>query len=175
EKMFENRQVSTEKIQYSVMTFPFIVEALGAGTIDASVLLEPFVSIAQKKDIELEFIPFVRHFPNAQASFIVFGAHLIEKDKALGVRFMNAYLKGARQLAQGKTSRNIEILAKALGQNEKLLEHMIWPVYKPENMMARKDLLKDYQDWLVRKKFLPVAIDVGNLFDTYFLDKAVKE
>jgi NitT/TauT family transport system substrate-binding protein len=53
-----------------------------------------------------------KYVPELQYGIIVFGPSLLVRNRDLGQRFINAYLKGVRQFNQGKTPRNLEIIAR---------------------------------------------------------------
>jgi hypothetical protein len=44
------------------------------------------------------------------------------------VRFLRAYLRAVAQYAEGRTQRNVEILANAVRLEPKLLRTICWPV-----------------------------------------------
>lgn len=175
ETLFERYGIATEDIRFLNMSFPFIVEGMASGSLNAGFMIEPFLSIARKKGSGFEFISFSDDFPDTPASFIFYGANLVQKKKDLGVRFLKAYLKGCRQYALGKTPRNVEILTKALTLDEKLLVHMVWPAIVPDVFQTRSAAVQDFQAWLIKKLFLSSAIDTADLFDASFLNKAAKE
>jgi NitT/TauT family transport system substrate-binding protein len=50
--------------------------------------------------------------PDFDYAFVRYGPSILEKDPEAGRRFMVAYLKGVHQYNQGKTVRNLEIMAK---------------------------------------------------------------
>ncbi|MBF0331183.1 MAG: ABC transporter substrate-binding protein [Candidatus Omnitrophica bacterium] len=175
ETLFERHGLAAENAGFQTMSFPFIVEGMASGSLNAGFLIEPFISMARKKGSGFEFISLSDDFPATPASFVFYGANFVQKKKDLGVRFMQAYLKGCRQYALGKTPRNVELLTKALTLDEKVLSHMVWPAISPDVFQPRPAVVQDFQAWLIKKLFLSSAIDTADMFDASFLNKAAKE
>lgn len=165
--LLERHGMSTADVEFVVMSFPMIKEGLQKGFLDAGFLVEPFLSFL-KKDQAFSFLSFENEFPDVSGAYIIYGERLLRKDPSLGRKFMAAYLKGCRQYDQGKTPRNIEILAKYIELSPQMLKSMSWPAVAPEDLLRTKPL-EDYQEWLLKKGFLTGKIDVRLLTDDRFL------
>jgi ABC-type nitrate/sulfonate/bicarbonate transport system substrate-binding protein len=74
--------------------------------------MEPLLSNAVSRGDALPVASTEELAPGAQLSFVVFGKRLLETDRALGVRFMRAYLRGIRRYREGKTERNVAIISR---------------------------------------------------------------
>lgn len=165
--LLQRQGMSTADIEFSVMSFPLVKEGLQKGFLDAGFLIEPFLSLL-KKDEALAFVSFEDEFPDAQGSYIIYGERLLREDPSLGKKFMEAYRKGCRQYDRGKTSRNIEVLAKYIELSPQVLKTISWPEVVPENL-SKTRTLEDYQEWLLKKGFLTGKVDVRSLVDDRFL------
>ena len=74
------------------------------------------VQIASMEDVVGDF----------QTSILAFGKNLLTDNPELGARFLAAYLKGVAQYNEGKTERNLEILAEATGDEIEVLKNSCW-------------------------------------------------
>jgi len=87
------------------------IQALEDGSVDAMFATEPRLTPALRRGHVL-IASSNKYIPGLQYGIIVFGPSLLVTNRDLGQRFINAYLKGVRQFNQGKTPRNLEIIAR---------------------------------------------------------------
>ena len=69
--------------------------ALANKAIDATIVSEPTVSLAEKRGVGRRFITLDKIYPNQQAAVTTYGAEFLKKRDA-AVAFMRAFLRGAR-------------------------------------------------------------------------------
>ena len=110
--------------------------------------------------------------PGHQSSVIVYGKRLLEDDPDLGRRFMRAYVRGARRFSEGKTDRNVEIMAKRMKLPPEVIREACW--YKTMND-GRIDprAVQPFFDWALEKKYLDAPVTV-EWWNPTFLDAAVQ-
>ena len=98
---------------------------------------------------------------------IVFGPTLTVNDRALGQRFMNAYLRGVRKHAEGPTPRNVAIIAKRLGFDPEFLRTACFATVYAD---ARIDVewMDEFQRWAVEKGYAPSVIPAAEAIDGSF-------
>lgn len=159
-------------IDLAAMDFPTIVMAMQKDMVSGGFLIEPFITrLSGFKEISV--IYFGQEFNDTPFSFIIYGDTLVNKNPELGLKFMIAYLRGCKQYRQGATKRNMEIMKKYFSLDEDTLKTMRWPFVDPEGLFKSK-VLEDYQDWLIRKKYIDEKVNVGLMIDTSFLEKGKK-
>jgi hypothetical protein len=102
-----------------------------------------------------------------------FGPNLLgnEANHDTGVRFMRAYLQGVTQLAQGKTDRNIEILAQATGLEPALLKRICWPSFTPDGQIDAQ-AISDYSTWAATGGLADKALSPAEFWDPQFANAA---
>jgi NitT/TauT family transport system substrate-binding protein len=84
---------------------------------------------------------------------------------------MVAYLKAVRQYNQGKTERNLEILAKHTRLDRDLLMQACWPSVRDDGQINIQSIL-EFQDWAVKKGFLDSPVKMDQFWDPGFIEHA---
>lgn len=84
---------------------------------------------------------------------------------------MVAYLKAVRQYNQGKTERNLEILAKHTELDRELLKRACWPSMHNDGRINVRGVL-DFQAWAVGKGFLDSPVKEEQFWDPRFVKYA---
>ncbi|HVR89159.1 MAG TPA: ABC transporter substrate-binding protein [Candidatus Limnocylindria bacterium] len=117
--------------------------------------------------------------PNFQTA-VVFYSEQFAKQHDLALRFMTAYLQGARFFTDAfdkkdavKRVEAIAILAKATGFDSAQLEKVTMPGIDPNGRM-NVDALIATQDYMVAKGSQAAPIDIRAVVDLSFADEAVK-
>jgi len=146
-------------------------QALQTGAVDAALLAEPLVTrllLSGHGEIlvydgelysELSVSP--------QTSLVYFGPTLLVDQPQWGRRFMLAYLRGVRTYNEGKTPRNLEIIARYTGLEPEILAQTGWPHINPDGRMATEGI-PEFQQWLLRQGLMDDEISLDALFDPSF-------
>ena len=96
-----------------------------------------------------------------------------EENPDAGRRFMVAYLKAVRQYNQGKTERNLEILAKYTKLDKELLTEACWPSFRSNGRINVRSIL-EFQDWAVKAGLLDNRVTVDQFWNPGFIEHANK-
>jgi NitT/TauT family transport system substrate-binding protein len=111
--------------------------------------------------------------PNHQFAVLVFGKRLLQEDRDLGRRFMRAYLRGVHAYNQGKTDRNVAIIARHTKLPEEIIRRACW-VSVREDARIRAEAVQPFLDWAVTNKLLDRPMRFEEWWDPTFLDAAQK-
>jgi hypothetical protein len=84
---------------------------------------------------------------------------------------MLAYLRAVRQLDQGKTERNLEILAEYTGLDREFLVKACWPSFHDDGWVDVQSVL-DFQAWAVEKGYLDSTVAEEQFWDPGFIEHA---
>ena len=106
-----------------------------------------------------------------QSSLIFFGRKLVVEDPGLGARFMAAYLKGVNQYNQGKTERNLQIMAENSGETREVLEKACWPAIRQDGSIDFIGV-EPFQNWSIENGYLEKGITEDQFYDPSFLEAA---
>jgi NitT/TauT family transport system substrate-binding protein len=152
---------------------PADMGAMEKGSLDLTVAGEPWVTRLLQSGRGVLWVPVQDAIPGFQFSAIMYGPNQLEKDPDAGNRFMVAYLKGIRQYNQGKTARNLQILAKHTRLKEDLLKKACWSQVSNDGRVNVQSV-NDFQNWAKAKGYLDELVPRENFVDSRFLDYANK-
>lgn len=157
-----------------------MLQALRSGSIDAGVPIEPHVSriVAAGAGTILTRSDAVA--PGEQIAVVLF-SEKFAKDREAAVRFMKAYVLGARFFNDAFVKRDatkraeaVEILAKATKVDKALFEGMAMPGLNPSGKV-NLDSLREIQNWFVAKGSQQKPVDLTKAVDLSFVDDAVRQ
>lgn len=170
EKAFEKAGLSMARLeQLSVPPMPEI-QALANGSLDVALAGEPFLTRTLRSGHAVVWQGASEVLADEEFSFIFFGATLL-RDRALGDAFMTAYLKGVRQYLQGKTDRNVEVVAAAMRDDREVVRAACWPAQRADGHVVMDNVMR-YQDWLQRRGLIDAVIPADRLWDPGFVRAA---
>jgi NitT/TauT family transport system substrate-binding protein len=111
--------------------------------------------------------------PGFQSSVILYGPALLEGGRETGTRFLVGYLRGIRRYNEGKTERNVEIVAEATGLEPELVRKACWISMDGDGDIHEESLL-GYQRWALRQGLVDRIVPVGEFWDPSFAGRAVE-
>ena len=111
--------------------------------------------------------------PNFQYAFVGFGPSVLERDPDIGVRFLIAYLQGAKDFIAGKTPKFLDDLARVTRMNPDLVKGACREMFVPDGNIDPRSL-EIYRDWAVSKGYSREDTPIADLVDTSYLDEARK-
>jgi NitT/TauT family transport system substrate-binding protein len=147
-------------------------DALAAGQTDLVYAVEPWVTRMTGNPALALLMPLEPVAPGLTASLIAFGAKPLA-DPSIGERFAVAYLKAVRQYSQGKTPRNVELVAAYTKLEPALVEKLCWPVVSPDGSLNVESVMR-YQAWLKERNLLDRTLTAGEFLDTRFAEAAIR-
>jgi NitT/TauT family transport system substrate-binding protein len=171
EKLLNPAGMTLEDVQIVNIPSPARPEALQKGAVDLVTSSEPWVTRMLQAEQAVVWMPYRQVIPDFQTSIIVYGPTLLTENVDAGKRFMVAYLKAVQQYNQGKTARNIEILAEHIGLDEGLLKNCCWPSVHSDGRINCESV-SDFQQWAVKKGLLDSLIPKEQFWDPSFVEHA---
>ena len=151
-----------------------MLDALMGGAIDFTTTAEPWLTRMLNSGDTQVWHSAIEIIPDFQTAVLLFGPSFLEKNREAGVRFMISYLKGVRQYRQGKTDRNLEIVAKYTQLETDLLKEVCWPDIHADGSINAESLV-GYQDWGLSEGLLVSMVDEQQFWEPYFINKANQE
>lgn len=106
-----------------------------------------------------------------QTSILAFGARLLVDEPEVSARYLAAYLKGIIQYNEGKTARNLEIMAEATSESVELLEVACW-IAIPLDGRIDFSSVEAFQQWSIEQEQLDAAITEEQFWDSSVLEAA---
>lgn len=161
-----------------IRSFPDLVAALGNKSIDAAMIIEPFVTQAIEKGVGDPWKDPVEYDPLAQTAFLVFGTSLT-KNPEVANRFMTAYVKSLRDYNDAvfkgiNKTEIIDILCHySVIKDPKLYEKMYPTGLNPDGYVRMKGVAMDLA-WYKDRQLLKKDITVEQAVDNQYVDFALK-
>lgn len=150
---------------------PAELDAFRTGAIDATVSGEPWLTRILTSGHATVWKRAQELIPDFDYAFVFYGASLLKQDPDVGRRFATAYLRGVRQYGQGKTERNLDILAKHTGLERELLRQVCWPAVRRDGRVDAKSVL-EFQAWAAERKFVDRSLAPSEFLDASFIEHA---
>jgi NitT/TauT family transport system substrate-binding protein len=170
EQVLRQGGLTLQDVTLTPADLPVQADALASGQTDLVYTVEPWVTRALSNPKLALLMPLEPVVPDLTVSLIVFGAKPLAAP-AIGERFAVAYLKAVRQYAQGKTPRNIELVAKHTGLDPALVAEICWPVV-PQDGRMNLDWIMKYQTWLKAQGLLDRTLTANEFVDMRFAEAA---
>ncbi len=171
DRLLEKRGIPREAV--SIIDIP--TEAASVSfekrVIDARISSEPDTTRYQDLGLARMWLPFSEIVPDGQWGVLAFGPRLFEKDRALGVRFLRAYLRGIRAYREGKTAANVEEVAAFTGDDAALIARVCWPSIRADGRVSVAGIA-DFAAWARERGYVEGGVDAAGLVDTKMLDEA---
>ena len=150
------------------------VEALRQGALDMAFMSEPWITLAREGKAGEVYLPASKLAPGYPFSAIMFGPSILSRDDDAGARFLRAYLRAVAQYAEGKTERNIEILAKVTQLQPDLLRRICWPVI-PLDGKIDAAAIAAYSAWAVEQGLADRSLSPDEIWAPQYLNEALKQ
>jgi NitT/TauT family transport system substrate-binding protein len=168
EKALNSAGYSSDVLEIRNLPAPVRFEAFMKGTVDIASIAEPWLSRALQNPDVTVWLPAPEIVPNMENGVLVYGERLLRREAETGNFFMVAYLRAARLLNQGKTPRNIELLAKFTKLDQDLLNKACLPVFHDDGKI-NTDRLAEYQKWLLKNKWVDRVLTPEEYWDDRFV------
>lgn len=152
------------------MDYPSAMVAFRNGALDAGLVTEPYITQAVTNGSAVVLVPggeFIADWPIP----LYYGPVLLDKDPDLGRRFMVAYLQGVRQYNEGKTPRNLAIMANYTRLSPALLNQSCWYPIAADGRVPWKPI-GSFMDWLYEKKMITQKANESQVFDMSYVTYA---
>ncbi len=166
----------------TVVTIPHVdmLQALKNGSIDAGLPIEPNVSRIVAAGVGSVLIRSDAITPGHQTAVVLFSEKFAQQ-RDLAVRFMKAYIQGARFYTDAfvkkdaaKRTEAIAILAKATNIDPTLFDTMVMPGINPAGRVNLESLAS-IENWFVAKGSQQKFIELSKAVDLSFADEAVRQ
>jgi NitT/TauT family transport system substrate-binding protein len=146
-------------------------DALVSGAIDVALTNEPQLTAMLRGGQAVPWIGQEDVLPGFRLTMLFFGRRLLDDDRDAGARFIAAYLEANRRLAEGATARNLERVARFIGEDPARLPSICWP-FQPTDGQIRTDYLLRFQRFALERGWIDRLVPPDELIDAGFLPRA---
>jgi NitT/TauT family transport system substrate-binding protein len=166
--------LTIEDVRIVDLPLPVLSDAFANGSLDFAVVSEPWVTRLKLSGHAVMWDSVKHTLPNFQYAFVLYGPNLLVTNPDAGRRFIEAYLKGVRQLRQGKTERTVEILAKHTQLDRELLLQACWPTFRDDGQINAESIL-DFQAWALSEGLMDKPLRVEQFWEPRFIHSAANQ
>jgi ABC-type nitrate/sulfonate/bicarbonate transport system substrate-binding protein len=161
-----------------IRAFPDMLVSLANKSIDAAMVIEPFVAVGIAKGIIDPWKDPVQYDPEAQTALLVYGTSMTTRPEVAN-RFMTAYVKSLRDYNdaffkdKGK-KEIIDILCQQSVVKDPVMYEKMFPVgLNPDGYLRIKGIEMDLA-WYKERNLLKTDVKVQDAVDHRYVDFAVK-
>jgi NitT/TauT family transport system substrate-binding protein len=165
-RMLESVGVDIKKLDVMRVPDPVATRSLEKGSIDAIASAEPLLT--RLKSIGPVWLAAEKIVPDFQWGTIAFGERLLYKDRDTGARFLRAYSRGVARYQQGKTERNVAIIAKATGETPDVIRKACWLPFRSD-LGVNWQSLEEFQAWAKKDGFIQHVLTRDQAMDSTFV------
>jgi NitT/TauT family transport system substrate-binding protein len=177
-RQLARRGLGMDDIDLVTLPFPEHVTALANGAIDVTAAPEPFGTIAIDQGVAIRLEEDQRSVGEMQPAHYMFSGAFTETRPDVGVRFLMALLRGAREM-QGNWVADPQLatmVGDEIGIKPDLLARMILPVYSPD-LATRPEDVEFLQDAFMQLGHLTYStpIDLQPFVNTALRERATAQ
>jgi NitT/TauT family transport system substrate-binding protein len=170
-KVLASAGLTLDQVTLVTMPMPASIGALQGGSIDMAAVPVPLDVQAVELGVAVKFVDFADIVPGEPTAFIFMGPTLLEGNRALGVRFLAAYLRGLRRYNDGPTARNLATVAEYTKIEPEILRKGGWiGIHADGSVDVLR--LRRYQDWLYEIGLVGVRNPITAVADTTLIEQA---
>jgi NitT/TauT family transport system substrate-binding protein len=171
DKVLRPMGVDEDQLQQIDVPDQIEAETIRAGRADIGIMSEPWLSRALSANDVTVWKPLQDVAPGFQYTVVLYGPTLLKAHRDVGQRFMTAFLEAVRRFDQGKTARNVEIVADATGLDRPLLSRACWPAVRAGAAVNTSAAL-EFQAWARNRGLVDRLLPLGDFYDVGFADQA---
>lgn len=177
-RVLEKANLTTADIDLQVIrSFPDMLVSLANKSIDAAMVIEPFIAQGIAKGLLDPWKDPTEYDPDAQTALLVFGTSLT-KNPEVANRFMTAYVKSVRDYNDAfikNTGKDeiVSLLSKySVVKDQELYGKMFPTGINPDGYVRKKGIEMDLQ-WYKKNHLLTSDISVEDAVDNQYVDFAL--
>lgn len=172
DRLLAQEGLSLADIEVINISHPARLGAMGDGSLDLASTGEPLIQYHLNSGMKI-YKGSQEITVDAAFAFIFYGDALLNDNPELGERFMTAYLKAVHQYNEGKTERNVAIVAEYAELAPELVEASCWPPIQDDGSINEASVM-DYQAWALEQDLIDEIVPIEQLWETQFIEAASK-
>jgi NitT/TauT family transport system substrate-binding protein len=182
-KILETEGLKITDVKRTFLGGTAMMAAFQNGSVDAGILAEPYITLAQKEGIGTEIFPSADVYPNQQGTVLMYSEGFA-KDKKTATAFMRAYLKAARtftdavkdgRLAGTGSEQLAEIIAAKTKNKPAEIREMAAQGVDPNGRVNVESLETDLTFWKANGWVDNKDAKASSAVDESFADAAAKD
>lgn len=178
-RVLEKADLTTKDVDVQIIrAFPDLLAALGNKSIDAAMVIEPFITLGMSKELIDPWKDPFAYDPEAQTALLVFGTSMTKNPETAN-RFMTAYIQSLRDYNDAffknkNKAEIITILCKYSVIKEAALYEKMYPTgLNPDGYIRSKGIAMDLS-WYKKNNLLKSDVTLTDAVDNQYVDFAIK-
>lgn len=163
ERMLARRGMSLDRVETIRVEDVVLAMSLVNGSLDAAAITEPALTRVAKTGTL--WLSGQDAAPWYQWSVLAMGERFLVRDRDTGLRFMRAWHRAVAQLGEGKTDRNVGILAEGSGETTDHIRETCWPTFMPDSRVNWGSI-DEFQHWARARGFMEQTVTMAQALDT---------
>jgi NitT/TauT family transport system substrate-binding protein len=168
--MLSKHNVNLNSIETNRLPESMMAMSLESGAIDAVTATEPALSRMVK--IGTLWLSAQDALPDFQWGVLVFGERLL-RDHDTGIRFLRGYNRGVARFQEGKTPRNVAIIAEATGETPEIIREACWPTFRLDSRINWESIA-EFQAWANVEGLMERTVSRNQVWDSTFVTASAK-
>lgn len=182
QRSLQTAGLSTGDVELVQLPFPDMLPALGNSSVEAGILIEPFLTTAVERGFAVKWPGSETVYPDQQVAVLLYAQGFMEGKPDLARRFTVAYIRGLRDYNDAFVKKDpvrrqevIGILTKYTTMKDPALyEKVAMPGLDP-NGRVNKEALKADQAYYIQIGKQQGQINIDDLVDTSLVEYAVQQ
>lgn len=180
ERFLKKAGLEPKDVTYLKMPYADMNAAFRTKDLDATIQLEPYITIAEQEGIAVNKGSVYEIYPDQPSAALFFSAKFAKERGEDGTKFMAAYLKGVRDYldAFGKDKKDRKAIIEILNKHTEKLSDEVWDKMKPVGLNPDGYLdvkrMKEDLAWFQSHKYVEKVLEMDQLVDHSFVDQALK-
>jgi NitT/TauT family transport system substrate-binding protein len=169
-----------DDVDQQIISFPDMIPALGNGSIDLGVMIEPLITAAITRGVAVRWKRAIDVYPDLEISLVMYSDEFARRTEAAN-RFMIAYLRGVREYHDGlfKSLPNRPQVVQALVDHTAVKDPALYdrmePSYVNPNGWVQVENLKEQQRELAELGLLDgPPVDLDSVIDQRYVEHALR-
>lgn len=169
ERMLARRNMTFDGIETVRVPDAVLARSLASGSLDAVAWSEP--ALTKLRKVGTLWLSGQDAVPGFQWAVVAFGERLLQRERDTGARFIRAYQRGVSQYRQGKTDRNVAIIAEATSETIEHTREECWPDFAPDSRVNWESIAA-FQAWAMGEGFMLRPVSRQQAYDSLFVTPA---
>jgi NitT/TauT family transport system substrate-binding protein len=169
-------------VEVAELGFPETLSALSNNAIDGSVIVEPFVTLAEERGLAGIWRRVPEYLPVHQTGVLMYGPSIMQAPGDVAVRFMKGYLRGARDYNVAVERRDAAIREQVIAilmeqttlKDRALYDRISYAWLDPDGRVVM-DSIADDLGWYVDHGYVRERLDLARVVDSSFAERAVAQ
>jgi NitT/TauT family transport system substrate-binding protein len=178
DKELRRAGVRKDELTYTTLPFPDMLNGFANGAADAAFLVEPFITLGERRGIGECWQPTSELEPDFQIAVILYGPAFAEERADTARRFTVAMMHGLRDYyraffgdGQGR-AQLLDLIARTTQVKDTALLENMAPTWVDPNGSINVDSLRALEHWYMERGDVSREVDLDHVVDASFVDYA---